>query len=466
MAFQIDYSSIPDNYRKYIKKNLTIKSSNTFNPFSPDEKILTVEFYTLLDGKLHLPYLFASTLFQIIPNINNHFASVPINFTGQLREYQLSVENEAFHHLETYGTTTLSLFPGFGKTVLGASLACRFKLLTVVLVHREILADQWEQTFHQNTSANVWIVGKKAPSSVDVIICMNTRFNLIPGWMRDLCGTLIIDEAHAFCTRGNVNCLLSFHPKYIIIESATLVREKDGMERMIYAMVGDRSIIRENIKPFTVLKINTGVVPKRKLIGWNKRLDYPLFTRSTLMNNERNAYIIKTVKNNTNKKILILTSLVDHTMLLWEMLKTEKIESEYMCGKKKKYTDSGVLIGTVHKIGTGFDPASACPNFSGQHFDLLLLVCSFRQTAALVQYVGRALRSDSPNVMHFVDDDDIYRSQWRVNKKWYISCGATIMEYDVNLKTGMLKEVAAQNSEDYDPSVDWLKLKIASLNKQ
>ncbi len=110
------------------------------------------------------------------------------------------------------------MYPGFGKTILGASLASRVKLMTVILVHREILTVQWKKTFEDFTTAKVWIVGEKnPPSECDVIICMDTRWHLIPKFMKDACGFLIIDEAHAFCTPTHVGCLLAFHPKYMIL---------------------------------------------------------------------------------------------------------------------------------------------------------------------------------------------------------------------------------------------------------
>jgi hypothetical protein len=42
-------------------------------------------------------------------------------------------------------------------------------------------------------------------------------------------------------------------------------------------------------------------------------------------------------------------------------------------GQKKGYNDSHVLVGTVSKMGVGFDEANVCENFQGVKSDTLVL---------------------------------------------------------------------------------------------
>lgn len=164
MAFAVRRDSISNELALQINSLLTLipeKTYNNFNKFSDNQDVKIITFYHIINGILHLPFLFASSLLQVIPNINISYPLTSLIFTGKLRDYQISVEEKAWEQLETYGTTTLGLYPGFGKTILGAKLASRSKLLTVILVTREILTIQWKKTFTDNTTAKVWIVGRK-----------------------------------------------------------------------------------------------------------------------------------------------------------------------------------------------------------------------------------------------------------------------------------------------------------------
>lgn len=430
MACAVARSSISDELALRIHSMLCLQPDVPNTRYNTGDPPVPIQFYFLDNGVLHMPYLFASSLLQIIPNIDTVFPVSNLTFTGQLREHQITVEKEAWGQLESRGTSTLGLYPGFGKTILGASLASRTKLITCILVHREILTGQWKKTFTDFTNGRVWIVGEKDPPPVcDVIICMDTRWSVIPQSVRDCVGFLIIDEAHAFCTPSHVRCLMSFHPKYILAESATLERD-DGMHSMIYAICGNHGVYRETDIPFTVFKLNTGTKPERTLTRTGG-VNWAALVQSTLFNERRNAIIVGLVTQNPNSTILILTSLVDHAMLLHNILQKLGVSSDYMCGTRKTYHDCRVLVGTMSKIGTGFDQATACPDYSGRRFDTLILASSIKKYAMLVQNVGRAFRSEWPRIMHLVDDDNIYKSHWYKCRKWYLSRGGIINDYTI-----------------------------------
>jgi len=430
MAYAIKRSTISQPIVDNIRSMLCLKpdsNNSRYNRGNVPEPIL---FYNLEGEYIHLPYLFAASLLNITPNLDIPYPITQLTFTGKLRDNQIPVELEAWNQLERYGTTTLGLHPGFGKTILGAMLASRAKLMTCVLVHREILTGQWRKTFEDTTNARVWIVGEKNPPSIcDVIICMDTRWNQIPKEMRDAIGFLIIDEAHAFCTPTHVGCLLAFHPKYIVAETASLYRD-DGMEAMIYAICGSHGVFRESNKPFNVMKIITNTKPIRRKNRFGG-VDYSHLVETTLTDQRRNRIILDIVSRNTQYKILILTSIRNHATFLHTAIESMGIPSDYLCGTKRGYVDSTVLIGTTSKIGTGFDPATSCPTYSGRPFDLLLLVCSIKKKSALVQNIGRMFRSNFPTIMHFVDNDDIFKNHWYQARKWYLTHGGIITDHHI-----------------------------------
>jgi len=427
MACAILRSLINDEQALQIRSYLCLTPKVIQNKYNRNNSPSPIIFYQYINDIIHLPLSFAKKLLNI-NNDNNNFPKTGLLFTGQLREYQINVEEEAWKQMEMHRSTTLSLYPGFGKTILGAKLASRTQLLTVILVTNTVLLGQWKKTFEDNTNAKVWIVGENnPPSKCNVIICMDTRYEQIPVETRNMVGILIIDEAHLFCTPTRVGALLAFHPKYVIIESASLERD-DEMESMIYAIAGTHNILRLSEKPFAVYKVITNIELEKKK---NKMgdIDYLKLQKEILFNDYRNEAIINMIKVNLNFKILILTSLVDHAKLLYENLVLLGISCDYLCGNKKGYSDSNVLIGTMSKIGTGFDPATFCPDYKGLPFDLLFLVASIKKESMLVQNVGRAFRADFPTVMHFVNKDSIHNNHWYRCKKWYEKRNGTIIEY-------------------------------------
>lgn len=460
MAYAVRRSTISPANANIIRSMLCLQPDTINSKYNRGNVPEPVLFYNVDGDIVHLPYLFAAALFNTTPNIDTPFPVTQLEFTGTLRENQISVELEAWEQLQRLGTSTLGLYPGFGKTILGARLASRAKLMTVVLVHREILTTQWKKSFEDFTNGKIWVVGEKYPPEIcDVIICMNTRWHLIPQEMRDAVGFLIIDEAHAFCTPTNVGCLLSFHPKYILVESASLLRD-DGMHSMIYAMCGDHGVFRESNNPFNVMKILTNTKPLRKKNRMGG-VDWASLVQDTLMDQRRNQIILGLVTANINRKILILTSLREHAILIYNNLEQMGIPSDYLCGTKRGYVDSTVLVGTVSKIGTGFDPATSCPTYAGKPFDLLILACSMKKYSMLVQNIGRVFRAEFPTVMHLVDNDDIYKNHWYKARKWYMRHGGLISEH--NIENTELPTLTTANITEGQQN--WIQDKINKLVK-
>lgn len=457
MAYALHQSQLAQTTADQIRTMLTLYPETAKSKYNRAPDPEPIIFYQPIGEYVHLPFLFASSLLQILPNFNNPYPATTLTFHGTLRPNQQPVAIEAMQQLDKFGTTTLGLYPGFGKTILGACLAAEKKLLTVVMVHREILTTQWKKTFTDVTNANVWVVGEPNPPPMcDVIICMDTRWDKLPQSTRDAVGFLIIDEMHAFCTPTRVSCLLAFHPKYIVLESGSLLRD-DGLHSMAYAIAGSHGIYRESSKPFSVMKINTNTKPERKKNRMGG-IDYTALVQSTLFDKRRNQIIVNLVSSNVNYKILILTSMVDHATLLHGEIEKLGIASDYLCGTKRGYKDSNVLVGTTSKIGTGFDPATSCPTYAGRPFDLLIICCSMKKYAMIVQNVGRVFRADFPTVMHLVDNDDIYKSHWYKARKWYLSHGGVITDHHIENKespaTVSTPDTAAQHQA-------WIQARMA-----
>lgn len=393
---------------------------------------ITIQCYRTNDGVVSLPLAYASKLLGKPMNTELDHQVINIEFKGQLNDGQKVVIAEAEKHLDTLQATTFDLRPGYGKTVLGAYLACQRKLLTIVFTHREIISDQWRQTFEKFTNAKVYVLGEKEPKEYDVIVCLGNRYKSLSQEVINRIGMMIIDEAHCFCVPSYIEALLAFQPRYVIAESATLEREEDQMERVIYSICNDHKISRAYEGEYTVFKVITGTTPERKYVGgFQKNIDWNHLRRTTLFNNRRDEIAKAIIEENPTEGILILTALVDHAELLEKSIKTIEPSVGLMCGKRKTFNNCRVLVGTVSKIGTGFDQASACKDFDGRRFSIVILMCSFKKRSQLVQNVGRAFRVESPKVYHFVDDDSLYVNHWRICARWYRQTGASIKILDM-----------------------------------
>lgn len=370
----------------------------------------------------------------IYPNI---YSSIEYKFKADLMEHQIPMVIQAYKQLLTYRTTTLGVYTGAGKTVMAAWLAVHLKRSVVVIVHRNTLPKQWMDTFKTFTDCKVTVYGEKNyDPNANVFICMNTRAvelskNFNPGLM-------IIDEAECLCTPSNKEPLLCFNPQYIIACTATPKRP-DGMEKMIHAMCGTHGIFESSTKKFKVIKIETGVTIPDEYQTYHEMKEY--------INNYLPIHqlIFNLVTMNVPHKFLILTRSVKLTKTLSEMFTQRGIRSDWMASTKKNYSDSQVLIGTMEKIGTGFDEKTFCDNFNGQRMDYLILAGSIKSLQKTEQSVGRVLRATHPVVFDLVHNHRILKSHFSERRKWYKSRNADISVHKLAQET-VQQEVYKVNS--------------------
>lgn len=356
---------------------------------------------------------------RIIPNLSH--VSCPIRFTGKLYDSQVPFANDGVTALQKNGHIILALYTGAGKTVVSAYLATYDPGLTLILCASTTLLPQWKNTFNLFTDAEVWVVGETPPRAANVIICMDTRFEKLPIEYLMKIKMVIIDEADCFPTPTRFPCFLNLEPKYIIAATATPHRT-DGMFTAMEAICGKEKIVKISTKPFSVMKYETGIDVQ---IVKNKQgtPDWAKLTRSLCENEARNKLIIEIVTMNLAQgfKILILTWRSDHVTFLKKTIALMNISVDQMSKNKKSYHDSDVLIGTIGKLGRGFDEKASCSDFNGIRLDLLLLVGSMRSITLLEQVAGRVFRAQFPNIIHFCDANHISSGHWNAASPWYIS---------------------------------------------
>lgn len=220
MSVVFDLMELTPEIQRKIDKMLTftpIQKKAFGNNLSFEPSLEPVKCYYTENKRVHLPYRFACALMGKIFNMEK-FPPISqdksLQFKGILLARQEEPYKEALEHLKSYNTTTIALYPGFGKTFLGCMLTHRLNRITCVLVHRENVGKQWIKSFKTYIpdikDEDLWYVNDKVKPNAKIMVCMAGRTDKIPGELRKSVGTLIIDEAHCFCSASRIKPLLSF----------------------------------------------------------------------------------------------------------------------------------------------------------------------------------------------------------------------------------------------------------------
>lgn len=458
MAVRIKLDDLTPKHRESIRKCLYMqpKSAGYFKQkrFVNTKNPILMYYIDKPNGEIVLPYTFGNSLIGRHINSSLTYPASRYSFLGNLRPNQVPVSQEALGHLNTCGTTTLGLYPGFGKTILSAYLASKLGGLTLIVFPSLMIKQGWISTFEEYTNAKVWVNDNKndMPSECNVILTMDTSFHKIPKEVLTMVSILVIDEAHLFCTPSRVHCLLGCYPKYVIACTATLDRS-DGMHSIIHAVCGKHQISKLNQKRFSVYRLLTGIktdISKTK----QGNADWAKLVRDLAFDPLRNAFIVDLIERNSEHKIMVLTWNKEHAVFLKELLVDRGISADVLAGNKSTYTDSRVLVGTISKVGTGFDEKMACLDFGGRRSNMMILTGSTKSLAGLEQIVGRVFRAEYPTIIDFVDNNRISKSHWYQRRKWYEDPdrNGEILYVDMKKDEGLLG-VTTENNIDKDDSI-------------
>ena len=447
MAVAIPLEQIPKECQVELASLNTFTPEKTYSNSSSEysegpSSFSTFRTVTIDDVKYTLfPFYIGYLYIELHPEIqfepNTYYRTgCSYEFTGTLRHYQGAAVLKAREDLEEYGTTTLSLHAGAGKTVTAMATFAGYDGVVAFITHMQPLLIQWYETGTNFTNAKIHIFGEKGNKytleQANVWIVMEKRISKlvemgVASWVR----MVVVDEAHHFCTASRAQALLGFQPEYLMMVTATPERD-DGLHQVMYAFAGTHQIVRPYSVTFEVYHIKTGVIPTKES-NVNGDLNFAVFTQSLMYNEIRNMYITNLVEMNRGRKILILTKEKDHVDLLASMIESRKISVATMRGTDKNYVDKSVLIGTVSKIGCGFDEATFASCYGGKRLDMLIFLATYKNAATIEQSVGRVLRSENPVIIYFNDQDGICDNHWRVFRGWSEMNGGSCYSYKVDL---------------------------------
>lgn len=275
--------------------------------------------------------------------------------------------------------------PGFGKTLIGAKMIESRGCSTLIIVHKNMLLNQWCERFidyFDMDKKDIGYFGKgknKLNGTLDVATMQSLKNapEIIKNYSH-----VIVDECHHIPAVTFENIVKLFCGRYILGLSATPNR-KDDMQPIIYQQLGD--IAYEHKKKRTTF--NRVKIVKSDFASYSD--NYSELITQIANDNKRNELIIKEIINNQNRKILVLSDRIEHIENLEKLLEQNGLAYISVHGSQKKsqqkinidkIDSSSLILATTSFFGEGID---------FPHLDTIIFATPISYYGRLIQYLGR-----------------------------------------------------------------------------
>lgn len=339
------------------------------------------------------------------------------NFSGTLKNEQNIIFENAKLNLLNDGVVMISCYTGFGKTVTTLALACFLKLKTLIVVHRTCLLDQWSQSIKKFCSdENVVQLPTTTTTTEGSNFFSIINIASIPKVL-DLSQyqLLITDETHLLLSEKRSLNLLKISPKKMIGLTATPYRP-DELNLAFKLFFGSNYILRKLHKLHYIYEVKTNTKIEDKRL-YNGMLDWNHVLKQQSENEERNSLIVKIIKSfESSRTWLILVKRKTQAKILETLLEKNFIVTTLIGSEREYNKNAQILIGTVGKIGTGFD-----------HPKLDSLLLGADMVEFYIQFLGRVMRTEKdPIIIDLIDDHPILKMHYSKRKKIYMEHGGQI----------------------------------------
>ena len=415
---------VPDTSE--IKKELTVRPivNADFGVAPPSFKV-----FRKAKSGLCVPRYYAEEKFgKVVEDIRPKPEKIKISFKGKLRDE--THQNEALSKAIEAGHGILSLPCGFGKTTVSLAIACKLGYRTMIVVHKEFLANQWKERIQQFCpGASIGIVRQnKKEVNCDFVIAMLQSLSLKEYSFEDFdsIGTLIVDEAHHICAKVFSQSLFKLCPKHTFGLSATPNR-KDGLTKVLHWFMGPTffSVERKNqdqvdVFPLVYTCPRFEDPPPCTRFG---KLSLPTMITELTEMPDRNRLILQTIKDvtKTTRQILVLSDRRFHCEFLHQKFKTTS--GLYMGGMKEAdLTESSkkqIIFATFSQAHEGLDIPS---------LDTVILATP---KSDIVQSIGRIMREtkgkkNNPRIYDVVDHWSVFFAMYNKRLRVYRQGGFNI----------------------------------------
>jgi superfamily II DNA or RNA helicase len=440
VAGQCHLSGISISFLQVLQDNLTIdnpkyKDAKKYGRWVGKNFKQKLFFFELDKSEIFFPRGFAAQAIAlckkymgsgpVIEDLRRKLPEVDFSFQGELRLYQQeAVEDILRRHFGVLVAGT-----GSGKTVMALDVIARRRQPTLILVHSRELMYQWEERVRQFLRVQAGLIGDSKfdiqPVSIAIVNTARKRLDkLVPRF-----GHLIVDECHRVPATLFTNVVKRFDSYFMLGLSATAYRREDGLTRLIYLYMGDRS---HKVDPEKLTA--SGAVLKPEFIQrptnfkYVFRGNYQALMNSLTKNELRSQQIAEDIYTEAMKTegiVLVVSDRVAHCRKLADLLAENGLQASVLTGKQSMAERSEivesvhrgevkVLISTLQLVGEGFDAAG---------LTTLFLTTPIKFTGRLRQVIGRILRpatGKQPKVIDYVDEHiGVLRNSARIRRQAY-----------------------------------------------
>ena len=291
--------------------------------------------------------------------------------------------------------------PGFGKTLLGASMIKYRSVNTLVIVNKNMLLDQWIDRFVEYfgySKKDIGFLGKsknKLNQKLDIATMQSLKNN--PDIIKDY-SFVIVDECHHIPALTFESIIAKFEGKYILGLSATPNR-KDAMDPILFQQLGNIS--------YEVVRAKTNK-NKLKIVktDFTSQVDnFANLIGEIINDKQRNNIIINEILENNNRKILLLTDRIEHIENLSKLLDNcgldylsihGSMDTKTKESNMAKVKSSSLVLATTSYFGEGID---------FPHLNTIIFATPISYYGRLVQYLGRIGRGGDDCIAIDIYDD-------------------------------------------------------------
>lgn len=362
-----------------------------------------------------------------------HAPSSGYRFVGRLRD--ATRQPEAFaagtKAFEEKGGGVLSLPCGYGKTTVSLALSAHLKVRTMIVVHKEFLANQWVEKIKEFCpSATIGRVqGDIFDVEKDFVIAMIQTMSQreFEKDAFDSIGLLVVDEAHHIGAPAFSQFMFKICPRWTLGLTATPER-KDGLTRLLYWFLGPEF--------FRVERVNQGTTRVQTLQYSDPAFqESPPVTRFGQLNmagminivtelEARNDLIVQTAEGalEDGRRVLILSDRREHCFYLQNRLGSKA--KLYIGGMKEADLEasskSPIVVATFQLAHEGLDiPA----------LDTVILATP---KSDIKQSIGRIMREtkgklNDPLIFDIADQWSVFFAMYRKRLKVYREGGFEII---------------------------------------
>ena len=423
-GYSILKDSIPPQQLKTLKKQLTLQPKH-----HPDYIAVPLSVYQETESFLRIPRSYGIKNFGSPKKscLESHKMKPNVKFTGQLRPNQEELVETIMNDIYTDKTGLISLYTGFGKSILALYLMAQLGEKTIIVVHKRELLNQWLAVIDKfMTNIKVGIISsskRKLTGDEDVIIIMLQT--LVSIAKNDLLytvlldrfnhGLTIIDEVHHCPAETFSQVFFLIQSLYMIGLSASIER-KDGLTQALYWHLGKVIIHKEPERHG-----QQGIIYKWEYPDDYHPLEKKLYSQlisKICQDAKRTQYIADVVSEFLNEQIvnshqvLVLSDRIIQLETLKRHLDNQipNRKTDLFVGgmKLEKFIHSDIILSTYSMFSEGLS------------LDTLNMIVFASPKKDIVQPLGRILRKhhqNNPVVFDFVDD--ILSNQFRERQKMY-----------------------------------------------